>query len=312
MEALSEPRSLPDPGERFRGLTFRGAPSDRTSVTPAPVPVPTAAWGAAPVASAAEVERCTPEEQAFLEFALIGARQSAENYRLVPLLRRLPACLRALKVDSVVEARRLLEERPDMRSKALDALLIGATSFYRDAPVFDYLDQSVLPRLFERRDRVRVLSAACSDGSELYTVAALLDRRGRLPHAELLGIDCREAAIAKARKGRYTENSLEQFPEALRASYLSQVDGQLQIRANLIAATNWTVGDAIFPHQHETWNLILCRNLAIYLRAATCAALWRNLALALEPGGYLIVGRAEKPHVPALTQVGPCTYRKDS
>lgn len=308
MEAPVRTRSFPHSADRFHGLEFQGTPSARRHNGKISVPsVPP--WGAV---AADPLEPGTPEEKAFLEFALARGRQSVGNYRLEPLLRRLPACLRTLKVDSLAAARSLLEERPEATVKALDALLIGATSFYRDAPVFDYLAESALPRLFASHDRVRILSAACSDGAELYTVAALVDQLGRLPDADLLGIDCRESALAKAREGRYADGAADQFPPSLLSSCLTRVGGRLHVREDLRAAANWAVGNAIFPSQHGKWNLILCRNLAIYLRSETCVMLWRHLALALEPGGYLVVGRAERPYAPGLIQVGPCTYRKDS
>lgn len=310
MQAPAVRRCLTDAGDRFSGIAFRGAvAAPRKELTPR---IRTSAY-ARPLADAStEEEHGSPEEIAFLEFALSRARQTLQSYRLAPLVRRLPACLRALRVDSLQAARETLEARPDLTATALDSLLIGATSFYRDAQVFDYVRETALPWTFASQKRVRILSAACSDGAELYTVAALVDQLGRLSDADLWGIDCRQSAIDDARAGRYSETALAQFPECLRSAYFDPASGQVQVREKLVSSANWTVHNALFASQLGRWNVIFCRNLAIYLRPATSATLWRNLAGSLEPGGYLVVGRAEKPHVPGLLRVGPCTYRKES
>jgi chemotaxis methyl-accepting protein methylase len=59
-----------------------------------------------------------------------------------------------------------------------------------------------------------------------------------------------------------------------------------------------------------TWDLILCRNLAIYLEPVAAEVLWMRLAEAIAPGGYLIVGKAEKPRVSSLRRVAPSIYCK--
>jgi chemotaxis protein methyltransferase CheR len=309
MQALTESRCPPESADRFRGLSFTGTAAELRAAPPRKARIASIAFPSTP--NRTDDEAGTPEERAFLEFSLARGRQTLQNYRSKPLVRRIPACLRALKVDSLDAARSLLERRPDLTATALDSLLIAATSFYRDVSVFDYVREVALPSEFASNARVRILSAACSDGSELYTVAALVDRMDRLDDADLWGLDCRDSALEVARRGRYSENALTHFPESLRSAYLEPAGGNLQVRDKLRAATNWTVGNALSISHLGRWNLIFCRNLAIYLRPATSATLWHGLFRALEPGGYLVVGRAEKPRVSGLTRVGPCTYRKD-
>jgi chemotaxis methyl-accepting protein methylase len=60
------------------------------------------------------------------------------------------------------------------------------------------------------------------------------------------------------------------------------------------------------------WDLILCRNLGMYLKADLAGQLWNRLARALRPGGWLVLGKAERPMgASILSAVSPCLYRRD-
>jgi chemotaxis protein methyltransferase CheR len=104
----------------------------------------------------------TPAERLddFISWVLGRAGLDAAAYRTQPLHRRLPACLRALKVHSPHAARELLERKPHLIAKVISALLIGATEFFREPGAFDFLRTQVLPALAGRRQRLRIWSAA--------------------------------------------------------------------------------------------------------------------------------------------------------
>src|SRR5690606_25230318 len=116
---------------------------------------------------------------------------------------RLPACLRSLRAPTVEEGRRVLSGRPELLEEALDVLLLGVTQFFRDPTVFACLRDRVLPELVRDGGRIRVWSAACSEGQELYSVALLLHGCRALERSELLGTDLRASAIARAQAGTY-------------------------------------------------------------------------------------------------------------
>jgi chemotaxis protein methyltransferase CheR len=87
-------------------------------------------------------------------------------------------------------------------------------------------------------------------------------------------------------------------------------------RITLRAHCRWSVGDAFrLPPEVDgagTRDLVLCRNLAIYLTPESAADLWERCLAQLRPGGLLVTGKAERPpaHIrPALERVGPCIYR---
>ena len=76
------------------------------------------------------------------------------------------------------------------------------------------------------------------------------------------------------------------------------------------AAVKWECRDLLTRSEPGPWNMILCRNLAIYLETRMVEKLWQRLLCALAPGGVLVVGKAEKPRLKGLTTIGPCIYQK--
>src|SRR5690606_36170615 len=158
-------------------------------------------------------------------------------------------------------------------------LMIGVTSFYRDGDVFDALRRHVLPELVQVRPAPDVWSVACSDGAELLSMAALLCEVGAVPDGRLRGTDCRPSAIARARRGRYGASAMATMPATLRRQCFSESVGVFTPAGPLAAATfEWQVEDALAADSDDTsWDIILCRNLAIYLSATAVKALWLRL-----------------------------------
>ncbi len=141
------------------------------------------------------------EERRFLHEILRRASVEVHAYRLSALGRRIPACLRTLGVQSLADALQVIDRDEVARVAALNAILIGVTSFFRDSDSFDNL--RTLLRSEKREQFCRLLSVACSDGAELYSLAMLLEDEDRLRHTSLMGIDCRRDAVTRAAIGHF-------------------------------------------------------------------------------------------------------------
>jgi chemotaxis methyl-accepting protein methylase len=266
-------------------------------------------------------ETLSYEERSFLDWIFSGAGLDFSLYRPESLRRRLPACLRALRVPSVRKARRALQHDPSLRPTALSALLIGVTSFFRDPPVFSVLASRVLPALAGRPGVVRAWSAGCSDGLELYSLAIVLAEFGLVGRSRLLGTDCRAEAVDHARAGLFTADAVAAVHgDWLDRYFVPSDDGTYCVRDDVRKATEWRCDNLLgdprrdLPHSGEGeggFDLILCRNVAIYLTPAAAARLWRRLYAALRPGGVLVTGKAERVSHGGLQPLAPCVFRKD-
>jgi chemotaxis methyl-accepting protein methylase len=245
----------------------------------------------------------------FLDWLFASAGLDWRAYRAETLQRRLASCLRSLRVPSLQDARRLIEREPQRRDEALNAILIGVTSFFRDERVFETLAASVLPQLIANRGALYAWSAGCSDGAELYSLAMLLDAQGCLSKSYLLGTDCRASALRVAKEGRY------QAPARLsadwRSRYFEPTGDEWRVCPRLRQALRWRHANLLAGLEPGLWDLILFRNTAIYLRTEVSDRLWRQFETALRPGGVLMLGKAERPTgAKRLEPIGPCLYQR--
>lgn len=258
------------------------------------------------------VSRPSTEAGAFAAWGLRQAALESSQRRERVFARRLPSCLRALKVTSLEAARERLEERPDLLPSILCTLLIGLTGFFRDEVVFGSFQAIVVPWMVRRGQPPRIWSAACSTGAELYSVAILLDEARMLEGATLVGTDCRADATDAARASVYGPPVTDTLPRRFVPEYFIAENGpQIRLVPRLRAAVSWKTADLFAAVEPGPWDVVLWRNAAIHLEAVAARRLYGHLAATLAPGGDLVTGKAERPPLEAgLVRAGRCLYRK--
>jgi chemotaxis protein methyltransferase CheR len=214
-------------------------------------------------------------------------------YREEHVAERVQRALEREQVDSVHGLIGLLAADRDARSRFRRSVAVSVSGLFRDPAQFELLEHELLPALLADGRRLRVWSAGCADGSELYSVAMLLERLGALDGAFLLGSDLLEENLAAAAQGVYGEVT---------------VSDQLRVRLR------WERRDLVRDGAPAgTWRLVLCRNLAIYLTASAKRSLHEALAGSLAPGGMLMLGRSERQAEPrklGLERIAPHVYRR--
>lgn len=290
---------------KFRHVIFPGEVNQRKKV------VNIAASCDLPAPPGGQLSDLSEENASFLKWLFAQAGLDACLYRVETLQRRLPACLRVLRARSPSQARRQLEQDPTLVPTGLSAMLVGVTSFFRDPPVFEMLRQQILPALAGARTGVHVWSVGCSDGAELYSVALLLAELNLLTGSYLLGTDCRSDAIARARLGCFDQEAVRNLPPTLRSRSFTPHASAWEVLPSIRAALHWRTADILKTPEPGGWDLILCRNTTIYLRAEAITFLWEHFETVLRPGGILVLGKAERPlGAKRLSLVGPCVYRR--
>jgi len=214
-------------------------------------------------------------------------------YREEHVSERIRRTLEREKLESGAELVRLVRVDPEARGRLRRSVAVSVSGLFRDPAQFDLLERELLPVLLASGVRPRVWSAGCADGSELYSVAILLERLGALERASLLGSDLLEENLAAARKGVYAG---------------------VTVSEHLRARVRWERRDLVrYGAPPGTWDLVLCRNVAIYLGAPAKRKLHELLAGSLAPGGVLLLGRSERLGDPTkleLERVAPHAYRR--
>lgn len=202
-----------------------------------------------------------------------------EAFRPEHVAERIERALAAEGVATAADLAARLRRDASARERFRRSVAVSHSGFFRDPDQFELLEQRILPRLLEHVERLRVWSAGCANGLELWSLAIVLGRLGALESCHLLGTDLLEENLAVARAGVYDV---------------------VEITPALRGRTRWERHDlASDPPPPGRWDVILCRNVAIYLAPAAKARVHRCLADALAPGGVLMLGRSERLGDPA-------------
>ena len=195
----------------------------------------------------------------------------------------------------------MVDPTGEVAQAVLEAMATHETMFFRDRATFEALRTVILPRLVAARSRsrrLRLWSAAASTGQEAYSLAMLvLALSPPLAgwHVSILGTDLSGAAISQARAGTYSQFEVQRgLPVWTLLRHFTQ------------DATGWTASPELRRHVDfrclnllddlrplGTFDLVLCRNLLIYLDADAKSQLLSRLALTLAPDGVLCLGAAE-------------------
>lgn len=263
------------------------------------------------------------------DFAVIARRAQADfglhltEAKKDLVYSRLTKRLRHLGLGDFHSYCRLIEspEAEDERRQMLSALTTNVTHFFREEHHFQTLRTTVLPPLVAAArsgGRLRIWSAGCSAGQEPYSLAfTLLDLCPEAARHDIriLATDVDPAILARAREGVYDADEAKSIPAAVRAQHLRDLgNGKVAIGDKARAVI--TFGELNLMHDwpmRGPFDVIFCRNVAIYFDKQTQARLWMRFVEMLAPGGYLCIGHSERvagPAMPHLSGAGVTTYRK--
>jgi len=183
----------------------------------------------------------------------------------------------------------------------VEFLTVGETYFLRDPAQIDALRRTILPDAIARRGserRLRMWSAGCSTGEEVYTLAILLKERELTDDWDisLVGADVNRESLRAAREASYPAWSFRATPEAVRERYFEPIGSEWRLKEPIRAMARFAwanlAAEPLLPPLNEA-DLITCRNVTIYFDDAATQRLYRTLIGALAPGGWLMLGPSD-------------------
>ena len=181
----------------------------------------------------------------------------------------------------------------------------GESYFFRDLGQFELLAETILPELIARRAgerRLRLWSAGCAAGEEAYSLAMLVDASApRLSgwNISILGTDINNQSLEKARRGIYGDWAFRALDAERKQRYFQRRGHRWRVDERLRNMVSFRCGDLVrdeFPDAAAglaDFDLILCRNVLIYLDAHAVARITAKFAATLADGGCLITGHSE-------------------
>jgi chemotaxis protein methyltransferase CheR len=213
--------------------------------------------------------------------------------------RRITARMRRRDTESHTEYERLLRDDDGERQALMDALTINVTEFFRNPEMWDVLRDVLRERTSGQR-RVRVWSAPSADGREAYSVAMLAcdDPEIDESRVEVLGSDISEEALDSAREGVYhttrtTDIAEELSPLSDPGRYVERDGDSFQVRPAVQRLVDFETHDLISDGARDPFDVVLCRNLLIYIDVDHKGALFDTLEASLADDGVLVLGMTE-------------------
>jgi len=213
--------------------------------------------------------------------------------------------------------------------QVIDAISTNETLFFRDNGPFKLLKHKILPELIDLRTpnsprlktNIKIWSAASSTGQELYSVAMtihdLLGTQLNNFNFKLLGTDISDSAVKQASYGKYNKFEIERgLPLKTLQKHFTLFGDSWKVKDELRAMVNFRKLNLMLPFAGlGKYDIILCRNVAIYFTLEDRKKLFNKLADSLTDDGYLIIGSTESltgicPRFVPKRHLGAIFYQK--
>ena len=224
------------------------------------------------------------------------------QYKLNTITRHIARRMAVKQIEAINDYVNYLQHAPAEVEALFKGMLIGVTNFFRDAETFQILDDQVISKLVERKPNgstIRVWTPGCSTGEEAYSIAILLQEQmeifNRRYIVQIFATDIDSHAISVARAGCYPASiAMDISPKRLARFFALEPDGKTyRIHRSIRDMLVFSEQDMIKDPPFSKLDLISCRNLLIYLGASLQKKLIPLFHYALNPGGFLFLGKSE-------------------
>jgi len=226
------------------------------------------------------------------------------NYSKASLKRRLSRIVTLKKVgfEGLKEA---LANNPDFFRWFLNEVTVNVTEMFRDPSFYKALNTLVVPRLSEFKN-VRVWSAGCSSGEEVYSLAILLNKAGLKVEPFIYGTDVNTAMVEEALKGTYSMHKIKSYAENYKScelpgsltDHFNVMNDVASIKRELKQHTLFSTHNLATNDAFNEFQVISCRNVFIYFEAALQERILGLFYKSLCPNGFLCLGSKETIRFP--------------
>jgi len=222
------------------------------------------------------------------------------GYKRSGLQRRLLKRLTTLGLSTFDEYVDYLEVHPDEFDNLFNAILINATSFFRDPGAWEFLQSQVVPQILADKkstSTIRIWSAGCATGQEAYT-AAMVFAQALGPDAfarriKIYATDMDDDALSTARQATYTPKEITSVPPELVNTYFERIGAKYAITKECRRCVIFGRHNLLHDAPISRIDLLLCRNTLMYFNAEAQSRILSSMHFALAESGVLFLGKAE-------------------
>jgi chemotaxis methyl-accepting protein methylase len=218
-------------------------------------------------------------------------------YRQKCLRRRVAVRMRARGATTLEGYSAVLDADPTEYDRLLRALTINVSKFFRNPETWEIIRRDVLPNLLGKGRPLVMWSAGSAAGEEAYSLAIsvweLLVRDGaEWEGIRIIGTDIDRPSLDAARAAEYPEDALSETPPELQRRWFTGEE-MFRLKDPIPSLVEFRQIDILARRPEFDADLILCRNLLIYLDRPAQERIFDTFAEVLRPGGYLVLGRVE-------------------
>jgi two-component system CheB/CheR fusion protein len=223
-------------------------------------------------------------------------------YKKSTLFRRIERRKGIHKIDKIQNYVRFMQENSKEAEILFKELLIGVTSFFRDPEVWQKLGEKVLPEILEKLPNgyiLRVWVTACSTGEEAYTLAIIFKeamakiKNHKNLSLQIFATDLDADSIEKARKGIFSPNIVADVSSERLSNFFVKENSGFRVNASIREMVVFAPQNVIKDPPFTNLDILICRNLLIYMESELQYKLMSLFNYSLKPGGVMILGSAE-------------------
>ncbi|HZW82825.1 MAG TPA: protein-glutamate O-methyltransferase CheR [Candidatus Deferrimicrobium sp.] len=210
-----------------------------------------------------------------------------------------------------------LEKSPELLTSFMRHLTINVSQFFRDKAQWDMLREKILPALRSSSyGTLRIWSAGCSSGQEVYTLAIILQEHFPMLNYTILATDIDQTVLSQAELGIYRDSDLSSsnsLPSNIIEKYFTKTLDGFQVKERLKHNIKFQLKNLLLGAFDTSLDLIVCRNVVIYFTEETKGRIYQGFSESLRTGGVLFTGSTEQIFNLAelnLKGIGPFLYQK--
>ena len=225
-----------------------------------------------------------------------------DSYKDDFLERRIGLRLAAHGLKTYEEYLYILKKDKNEYISLMDTISVDVSRFFRDKDVFDTLRDKILPEIIEKKRKlnhkmITIWSAGCDTGEEPYSIAILLHEilGSEINNffIQIYGSDISEERIKRAKSAEYTVTKFQEMDASYVNKYFYYSGGLFHLKDNVKKLVKFKVDDIISGEKHQYLDLIICRNVLIYLLKDAQEKLLLDFHKCLNDGGYIMLGKSE-------------------
>lgn len=184
-----------------------------------------------------------------------------------------------------------LEKNPAAKQAFLSHITINVTEFYRNKDLFEAFEKQIIA-LSKQTPNLKIWSAACSIGSEPYTLSMIL-KNNQIESGKIVATDLDTEILKRAKAGIYSASEVKNVSSKDLAEHFKREGEHYQAKAHLKRPIQFKQHDLLKDRYEEKCHIIVCRNVTIYFKNEARDEVYQKFSNVLEPGGILFTGATE-------------------